>query len=65
MAAVSARKPVFLDAFASLSKRKGDAYMTQWGMIMTGSKPKRHFFRPGMSLSLAAEAMRLGLGKTP
>ena len=59
MAAVSAKRPVFLDAFASLSNRKGDRYMTRWGMIMTGSKPKRRFFLPGLSLPLAAEAVRL------
>jgi geranylgeranyl reductase family protein len=59
MAAVSARRPVFLDAFASLSNRKGDRFMSRWGMIMTGSKPKSRFFLPGLSLPLAAETVRL------
>jgi len=59
MASISSKKPVFLDAFASLCKKRGDAFMTQWGMIMTGSKPKRHFFKPKLAIPLAAEVMRL------
>ena len=63
MAAVSAKRPVFLDAFASLSKRRGDRFMSRWGMIMTGSKPKSRFFMPGLSLPLAAEALRLKMSR--
>lgn len=59
MAAAAAKKPIFLDAFASLSKKKGDAFMTEWGRIMTGAQPKRQFFLPRLSIPLAAEVLRL------
>jgi geranylgeranyl reductase family protein len=52
------RHPVFLDAFAALCERRGDAFMLKWAYIMTGSKPKRHFFRPGMALPLLFESFR-------
>jgi geranylgeranyl reductase family protein len=61
MASFSGKNPLFLDAFASISKKKGDSFMSEWGKIMTGEKPKRHFFLPALSLPLAAEAMRLWL----
>jgi geranylgeranyl reductase family protein len=53
-----ARRPVFLDAFAALCKRKGDEFMLKWAYIMTGSKPKKHFFKPGLLLPLLFESFR-------
>jgi flavin-dependent dehydrogenase len=53
------KHPVFLDAYASLCNRKGDAFMIKWAYIMTGSKPKKHFFRPGMALPMLFEALKL------
>ncbi len=49
------RYPVFLDAYASLCKRREDTFMLKWAYIMIGSKPKKHFFRPGMALPLLFE----------
>jgi flavin-dependent dehydrogenase len=59
MVSFAARNPLFLDAFASLSRRKGDAVMSEWGKIMTGAKPKRHFFMPTLALPLGVEVLRL------
>jgi geranylgeranyl reductase family protein len=53
------RNPVFLDAYASLCNRKGDAFMLRWAYIMIGSKPKKHFFRPGMALPMLIESLKL------
>lgn len=57
------KHPIFLDAFASLSKRKGDAFMVEWGKIMTGSKPKAKFFQPKLALPLFLEVLRLKFKK--
>lgn len=51
--------PIFLDAFASLSKKKGDEFMTEWGKIMTGSKAKINFFLPNLAFPLLFEVLRL------
>lgn len=53
------RYPVFLDAYASLCSRRGDAFMLKWAYIMIGSKPKKHFFRPGLALPMIFESLRL------
>ncbi|MHA1220303.1 MAG: NAD(P)/FAD-dependent oxidoreductase [Candidatus Heimdallarchaeota archaeon] len=52
-------RPIFLDAFAAVCKRKGDKFMIEWGKIMTGSKKKISFFRPKLALPLAFEILRL------
>ncbi|NHJ46595.1 MAG: NAD(P)/FAD-dependent oxidoreductase [Asgard group archaeon] len=51
--------PIFLDAFASLSNKKGDEFMTEWGKIMTGAKAKVNFFLPNLALPLFFEVLRL------
>jgi geranylgeranyl reductase family protein len=53
------RFPIFLDAFASLSNKKGDEFMVEWGKIMTGSKAKLNFFLPNLALPLLFEVFRL------
>ena len=58
------RYPIFLDAYASLCGRRGDAFMLEWAYIMIGSKPKKFFFRPGMALPMIFESIRLRK-KTP
>jgi len=58
MAEILARHPVFLDAFAQLSLDRGDAFMLDWARIMTGSRPKLSFFRPGLALPLLKEVLR-------
>ncbi|NPE09072.1 MAG: NAD(P)/FAD-dependent oxidoreductase [Asgard group archaeon] len=59
MVKVCVKYPIFLDAFASVSKRKGDKFMTEWGKIMTGSKTKINFFLPKLAFPLAFETLRL------
>jgi len=59
MARFCAKHPIFLDAFASLSQKKGDKFMVEWGKIMTGEKKKINFFLPKMAFPLAFEALRL------
>ena len=59
MVKVCVKFPIFLDAFASASNRKGDEFMTIWGKIMTGSKPKLSFFLPKLAIPLAIEVLRL------
>ncbi|NHJ87677.1 MAG: geranylgeranyl reductase family protein [Asgard group archaeon] len=59
MALYLANHPIFLDAFASLSNKKGDIFMIKWGEIMTGSKRKINFFLPNLAFPLLFEVMRL------
>jgi geranylgeranyl reductase family protein len=59
MAKFCAKYPIFLDAFASLSNKKGDSYMIKWGKIMTGSQRKINFFLPHLALPLFFEALKL------
>jgi geranylgeranyl reductase family protein len=53
------RYPIFLDAFASLSNKKGDEFMVEWGKIMTGEKAKLNFFLPNLAFPLFFEVLRL------
>ena len=59
MARFCAKHPIFLDAFASLSQKKGDKFMVEWGKIMTGSKKKVNFFMPKLAFPLVSEVIRL------
>ncbi|MFX0010688.1 MAG: NAD(P)/FAD-dependent oxidoreductase [Candidatus Hermodarchaeota archaeon] len=59
MARFCAKHPIFLDAFASVSLKKGDKFMTEWGKIMTGSKKKINFFMPKLAFPLAFEVLSL------
>lgn len=59
-----ARNPVFLDAYANLCNRRGDTFMLKWAYIMIGSKPKKHFFRPGMALPMLFESIKLSRKNT-
>ncbi len=61
MAVAIARFPVFLDAFAELSNRRGPSFMLKWAEIMTGVKPKLAFFMPNLLLPLLFSAMRVKL----
>ncbi|MHA1463243.1 MAG: NAD(P)/FAD-dependent oxidoreductase, partial [Candidatus Heimdallarchaeota archaeon] len=63
MVKVCTRYPIFLDAFASASIRKGDKFMTVWGKIMTGSKSKLNFFLPSLAFPLVIEIIRLKMKK--
>jgi geranylgeranyl reductase family protein len=59
MAHFCAKHPIFFDAFASLSQKKGDKFMVEWGKIMTGSKRKLNFFLPKLAFPLLFETLRL------
>jgi flavin-dependent dehydrogenase len=59
MARFCAKHPIFFDAFASLSQKKGDKFMVEWGKIMTGSKRKLNFFLPKLAFPLVIETLRL------
>ncbi len=59
MARFCAKHPIFFDAFASLSQKKGDKFMVEWGKIMTGSKKKLNFFLPKLAFPLIFETIRL------
>lgn len=59
MVKVFANHPIFVDAFASVCKRKGDKFMREWGKIMTGSKRKLSFFLPRLAFPLLFEVVKL------
>src|SRR4051794_32856082 len=50
--------PIFLDAWAEVTRRRGAAFLADWAAVRTGARPKRSFFRPGMALPILAEAVR-------
>jgi geranylgeranyl reductase family protein len=52
------RHPIFLDAWAEVTRRRGTAYLAEWANVMTGAWPKRSFFRPGMAWPILVEAAR-------
>jgi flavin-dependent dehydrogenase len=62
MSLFSARFPIFLDAWAAATRRRGDRFLTAWAEIMTGSRPKRDFFRPRIVWPILLET-GLQLGK--
>lgn len=52
------RFPLFLDAANRVAQRKGEAFMAQFGAVMTGVKPKSTFLQPELALPLGAEAIQ-------
>jgi len=58
MSRLQVRLPLFLDAFAQLSKERGMDFMIQWARIMTGIQPKRDLLRPGLALPLLPAIVR-------
>jgi geranylgeranyl reductase family protein len=65
MARLSAKFPIFIDACAAVSKKRGPEFLAQWAAVMTGARPKRHFFRPGVIGPLLWEAGRQWLKRSP
>lgn len=55
MAHILVRFPIFLDALAAVGVRKGQWFLDEYGLIMTGVKGKHHLLQPGLLLPLAAE----------
>lgn len=54
-----ARHPIFLDAYASLAKKRGPEFLAEWGKVMTGAEPKSYLLRPQLSIPIALETARL------
>jgi geranylgeranyl reductase family protein len=52
--------PIFLDAWAEVTRRRGAEFLAEWAAVMTGARPKRSFFRPGLALPILGEAVRQG-----
>ena len=59
------RYPLFMDAANRVAQRKGDAFMSQFGAVMTGVKPKTTFLRPDLALPLGMEVLRQIAGRGP
>jgi flavin-dependent dehydrogenase len=58
MAWVSVRFPVVLDAWAEATRRHGAGFLAEWATIMTGARPKSHFFRPRLALPILWQVLR-------
>jgi geranylgeranyl reductase family protein len=63
MARLCCKFPIFLDACAAVSKKRGPEFLAQWATVMTGARPKSHFLRPGVVLPILWEAGRQGLDR--
>src|SRR5262249_27314721 len=46
--------PIFLDAWAEVTRRRGAAFLAEWAYVMTGARPKRSFLRPRLALPILA-----------
>ena len=50
--------PIWLDACAAMTQRKGSEFLAEWGKVMTGSQPKSYFLQPQIALPLLGEVGR-------
>lgn len=55
--------PIFLDACAAVTQRRGPTFLAEWGAVMTGAKPKTAFLRPAVTGPILWEAARQWLKK--
>jgi geranylgeranyl reductase family protein len=58
LAQITAKFPIFLDACAAVSQKRGVGFLAEWATVMTGAKPKSAFLRPRIVLPLLWEAGR-------
>jgi geranylgeranyl reductase family protein len=58
LAHITAKFPIFLDACAAVSRKRGPGFLAEWATVMTGAKPKSAFLRPRIVLPLLWEAGR-------
>jgi geranylgeranyl reductase family protein len=58
LAQITAKFPIFLDACAAVSRKRGPGFLAEWATVMTGAKPKSAFLRPRIVLPLLWEAGR-------
>ncbi|MBM4068628.1 MAG: NAD(P)/FAD-dependent oxidoreductase [Planctomycetes bacterium] len=61
MAKACGKFPVFLDACAAVTQRRGAGFLAEWGAVMTGAKPKTEFLRPAVTGPILWEAVRRSL----
>lgn len=58
LARACGRFPIFLDACAAVTQRRGPGFLAEWGAVMTGAKPKTAFLRPAVTGPIVMEAAR-------
>jgi geranylgeranyl reductase family protein len=59
------RYPLFMDAANLVAQHQGDAFMSQFGAVMTGVKPKTTFLRPDVAIPLGVEVLRQIVRRVP
>jgi flavin-dependent dehydrogenase len=50
--------PVFLDACAAVTQRRGPRFLAEWAEVMTGARPKSAFLQPRLLLPILVEAAK-------
>jgi geranylgeranyl reductase family protein len=50
--------PIWLDACAAMTQRKGSEFLAEWAKVMTGSQPKSYFLQPKIAFPLVWEVRR-------
>jgi geranylgeranyl reductase family protein len=64
MSLLAMKYPILLDACAELTRKRGAAFLAEWARVMTGMEPKTYFLKPRIALPMAAEILRLLVGKS-
>ena len=65
MAWACGRFPIFLDACAAVSQRRGASFLAKWAAAMTGAQPKSAFLRPAILLPILCETARRLMRPSP
>jgi len=58
MAVWYTRHPIFLDACAVVTQRRGTEFLDEWAQVMTGTRPKSAFLRSSLMFPLLGEVVR-------
>lgn len=58
MSQACGRFPIFLDACAAVTQKKGSKFLAEWGEAMTGARPKSEFLKPKLLLPILLETGR-------
>jgi flavin-dependent dehydrogenase len=58
MSQACGRFPIFLDACAAVTQRKGARFLSEWGEAMTGARPKSEFLKPKLLIPILLETGR-------
>lgn len=59
MAKAYTRYPIFVEASARVMQKRGARMLYEWGLMMTGVRPKLGFLKPSMFMPVLLEAARL------